>query len=159
MPTYFRESRNIELSLMYYLETNLNIDWIGTTTAKTFKQVYSKNVALPIVLPQLSDTQSTRKEVGSTTLEDRHLIIIDIYTRSDAQRLDMADYIKDKIKDGWVHYDHSHTPGDKTSLERSANGRDFITEFINDGRVNVGESVDEKDKYRHRISFRVRKSS
>ena len=38
MPNYFSDTRNIELSLLYYLETNLNIDWPGTTVLKTFHQ-------------------------------------------------------------------------------------------------------------------------
>lgn len=159
MPSYFRESRNLELSLLYYLETNLNADWSGTTVCKTFKRVYAKDVSLPIVCAYLDDTITGRREIGSTTLEDRHLIIVDIFARSNSQRLDMADYVKDKLKDGWVHYNHSHASGDKSSLERAANGRDFVTEFISDGRVDFGVDADEKDKYRQRITIRVRKSS
>jgi len=157
--SYFRESRNIELSLLSFLETNLNEDWSGITTVKTFKKAYSDDTSLPIVCVRLSDTNTTRREIGSTTLENRYLLIIDIFARSDAQRLDLSDYIKDKLKDGWVHYDHSHVSGDNTSLEQTANGRDFVTDFVMDARVDFGEATDEKDKYRQTISIRVRKSS
>lgn len=159
MPSYFRQARNVELSLLYYLQTNLNTDWAGTTTAKTFKQVYAKDVNLPIVCVRLADTNSFRKEIGSTTLEDRYLLVIDIFSTSDGQRLDMADYIKTKLADGWVSYTHSHPSGDNTSLSRTSNGRDMVTEWINDGRVDIGQDVDEKDKFRHTISIRVRHSS
>ena len=75
MPTYFRDSRNVELSLLYYLETNLNIDWAGTTVVKTFKSAYHKDVSLPIVCVRLADTSTVRREVGATTLENRYLMI------------------------------------------------------------------------------------
>lgn len=158
MPTYFNLDRNIELSLLDFLQTNLNTDWPGTTTAKTFNQVYAKNVSLPIVLVRLADTNVGRREVGSSTLENRYLIIIDIFARSDAQRLDMSYYIRDKVKDGWIHYDFSHTSGDKSTLTKTANGRDWVTAWISDQRVDIFETTDEKDKYRHTMSFRVRQS-
>lgn len=155
---YFRESRNTELSLLHYLKSNLDVDWPGTTVEKTFKKVYAKDVSLPIVCARLSDTQSTRREVGATTLENRYLLIIDIFANDDGQRLDMADYIKDKLKDGWVHYDHSRTSGTST-LTQSANGRDWVAEFVSDSRLDFGDNVDQKDHFRHNISIRVRKSS
>jgi len=157
MPSYFRISRNIELSLLYYLETNLATDWSGTTLCKTFKQVFTKNVSLPIVCVRLSDTASVRLEIGSNTLLNSHLLIIDIFARSDGQRLDMADYIKDKIKDGWVHYDHSHPSGSNTTLTRVANGRDMVIDYVVDSKIDFGlDNVDEKDQFRHTISVRVR---
>ena len=108
MASYFQQNRNVELSTLYYLETNLATDWSDVTVVKTFKQVYAKNINLPIVCLRLADTASKRLEIGSKTLDDIYLIIIDIFANSDGMRLDLAYYIKDKLKDGWVHYDHSH---------------------------------------------------
>jgi len=159
MPSYFRESRNVELSTLYYLETSLNTDWSGTTIVKTFKQVYADTVELPIVCIHLADASRKRQEIGSTTLDTRYLIAIDVFARSDSQRLDMGDYIVDKLKDGWVHYDHSHESGDNSSIARSANGRDYVTSIISDERVDIGDNADTKDKYRHSITVQVRKSS
>ncbi len=156
--SYFSDRRNVELSLLYYLDTNLSADWAGTTVAKTFNQVYAKDVALPIVLVRLDDTSPSPKEIGNTALIDFHLLIIDIFCRSDAQRLDMAAYIRSKLESGWTHYDHSHTPGDKSTLVRDANGRDTVRQYITDSRIAFAETVDEKDKYRHNISVRVVKS-
>ena len=156
---YFRTSRNVELSTIYYLTTNLEADWSGITVAKTFNQVYAKDVSLPIVLDRLADISTTRLEIGTTTLENRYLLILDIFARSDAQRLDLADYIKEKINAGWTHYDFSHVSGDKTELSRTANGRNTVTDFINDSRLDFGESGDEKDRFRHSISVRVRNNA
>ena len=159
MSSYFRESRNIELSLLYFLTQSFASDWSGITTLKTFADVYAKDIVLPIVCVRLAQTTTSRLEIGDDTLYNKYLCIIDIFARSDAQRLDLADYIKDKMKVGWIHYDHSHVSGDNTSLDRTANGRDYITDFVNDSKVDVYGSSDEKDKCRHSISISVRKSS
>ena len=157
MTSYFREPRNVELSTLKYLEDSFTSDWSDITICKTFKQVYAKNTNIPVVCVRLADTDTVRLEIGSKTLENRYLIIIDVFARSDAQRLDIAGYIKNKLKDGWVHYDHGHVSGDNTTLELTANGRDNITEFVTDARIDFTETVDDKDKYRHNISVRVRK--
>jgi hypothetical protein len=154
--SYFTETRNVELSCLFYLETNLNSDWSGTTILKTFSQVYHKDTALPIVCVRLADTASTRLEVGADTLDNRYLLIIDLFARSESQRLDMADYIKNKLKSGWVHYDHAHSSGSSEVLTRDANGRDMVTEFVTDSRIDVGETMEAKDQHRHNISIRVR---
>lgn len=157
--SYFRTTRNVELSLLYHLDINLSVDWSGTTVCRTFKEVYAKDVALPIVCVRLSDTNTVFREIGATTLENRYLIILDIFARSDGQRLDIADYIKDKLKDGWVHYEHSHASGDNTSLSRSANGRDNVVDWVTDAEITTGENADAKDRFRHNISIRVRRSN
>lgn len=156
MPEYFQEFRNVELSTLYYLEQNLNTDWPGTTTVKTFKEIYHKDIDLPIVCAILDDTASDKREVGSTTLDHSHLLVIDIFSRSNGQRLDMANYITDKLALGWIHYDHSQASGG--GFDRVENGRDMVTSFISNQKIDVGESVDTKDKYRHRITIRVRNS-
>jgi len=159
MASYFRESRNVELSLLYYLTNSFTSDWTGITTIKTFNDVYAKDVNIPIVCVRLSQTTTARTEIGSDTLDNKYLLIIDVFARSDAQRLDLTDYIKDKLKSGWVHYDHSHASGDNTTLDRTANGRDYVVDFIDDSKIDVIGSTDEKDRYRQSISVSVRKSS
>lgn len=84
--TPFREARNVELSLLYYLEQNLAADWSGTTVVKTFKKVYARDTALPIVCVRLADTSTTRLEVGSDTLDNRYLLVIDIFVSDDGMR-------------------------------------------------------------------------
>lgn len=157
---YLSDTRNVELSLMDYLKINLATDWHGVTVIKTFKDAYSTTVNLPIVCVRLADTASTRLEIGNTVIDDRHLLIIDIFTRSDAQRLDLSAYIMSKITAGWIHYDYSRSSGDTTGdLLSVAAGTDFVTDFISNSRVDFFQTVDDKDKYRQSISVRVRKSS
>lgn len=157
MPS-FRESRNVELSLLYYLEVSFISDWNDITLCKSYKQVYAKDTSLPIVTVELIDTNTTRLEVGSTTLDNHYLLSINIFARSNAQRLDLADYVKDKLKDGWIHYEHSHESGDNTTLEKTADGRDYVTDWVTDAKIDMTDSTDDKDRYRHNITVRVRYS-
>ncbi len=156
---YFTQDRNIELSTLYFLETQLATDWPGTTILKTFADVYAKDYKLPIVCARLSETSNTRREVGATTLESSYLIIIDVFARSDGMRVDLSSWIITQLKDGWVHYDHTHMSGDKSQLDRVANGRDFVTDFVTNSRLEFGSNADSKDRYRQNISIRVRKST
>jgi hypothetical protein len=158
MAQYFTEPRNIELSTLDYLETKLNASWSGVTIVKTFKKAYARNTSLPIVCVRLANTSSKRLEIGSNTLTNAHLIIIDIFATSDAQRIDLAYFIKDVLKDGFTYYIFSHVSGDKSKLSKVADGRVYVSDFVNDTKIDVGETVDEKDKYRHVISVRLRKS-
>jgi hypothetical protein len=154
----FQQNRNVELSLLFYLTTQINNDWSGVTVVKSQKEVYATSISLPVVCVRMIDTSTVYKELGATTLEDRYLVVIDVYTTSDGQRIDLSYYIKDKLKDGWVHYNHSHPSGDNSSLSRSASGRDMVVEWISDSRVDFGQDVDQKDKFRQSISIRVRYS-
>jgi len=154
--SYFRESRNVELSLIYYLETNLNADWTGITTVKSFVNAYKS--ALPVVCIRLSDTTNNWKEIGSTSLFNDYTIAIDIFAKSDGQRIDLADYIIDKLKDGCVYYVHSQTSGAPETLTRVDSGRVFLHRFLSNSKLDFGDDgVDTADRFRHFISVQVKK--
>ena len=156
--SYYRTSRNVEKSVHYYLETSINTDWTGITTVQTWNKVYAKDIELPIVCIRLANIESTRLEIGTDTLDDRYLIIVDIFATSNGQLIDLADYIKTKLISGWIHYDWSHESGSNQTLTRTTNGRDIVINFINNTKIDVPESGDVKDKYRWSISVSVRKS-
>ena len=157
--SYFRDARNVESSIAYYLQTQLDTDWTGITTTKTFSRVYSNSVNIPIVCVRLADTNSTRLEVGANTLDFRFTVIIDIFAKSDAQRLDLADYVTDKLKDGCVFNEYSHASGDNSQVVPTPNGRIMVTNWINNMKVELGDNVDKKDRFRHVISIQVRRST
>jgi hypothetical protein len=154
--SYFRERRNTELSLLYYLTTNFAADWSEVTVLRSFKQVYAKNIALPVICVSLFSNVPEKREIGSTTYDARYIISIDIFATSEGQRLDLSDYVLSKLPAGWIHYDHSHPSGDNSTLERSANGRDTLVGIINDAQINPTDTIDEKDRHRHTITIRVK---
>ena len=64
-----------------------------------------------------------------------------------------------KLKDPWVHYTHGHASGDNSTITRIASGKDRVTEFSGDSRIVAPLDADKKDKFRHRITLRVKTSS
>jgi uncharacterized membrane protein YgcG len=85
--------------------------------------------------------------------------MFDIFSRSDAQRVDLSDYVVDKLKDGWVYNAYAHASGDKSKIENIPQGRIFVTDWLTNSKVDFGENVDPKDRYRHTISVLVRRST
>ena len=159
MAQNFSIPRNVELSCLNYLKTNVSTSWSGITFMQTFGQIYATTVKVPVICVRLSDTNTVYREIGNTIMEDRYLLIVDIFASSDAQRLDLAYTVKNLLRQGWIHYDYSRESGDTTGVTVGvADGRDTITQFVTDARVDFGDTVDTKDKYRHTISIRVRTS-
>ena len=152
----FRESRNVERSLLYYLETNIALDWSGVSVLRSFKQAYSKDTDVPIITVELTDNNPVKREIGSTVYDGQYLCTVNIFAKSDGQRMDLTDYVKEKVESGWTHYTHSRESGDLESVTRTQNGRDSLLSFIDNSKITLSEIVDEKDKYRHKISFIVR---
>lgn len=153
MPNAFRETRDVELSTVYFLDTNITSDWSGITTVKSFTNAYK--ASLPVVAIRLLDTINNRKELGSTTYFNNYTIVIDIFADSDGLRLDLADYIMNKLKDGWIYYEHSQTSGSPETLTRVANGRLNIRRFVNNQKLDFGDDCDKYDRFRHFIQFEV----
>ena len=153
---YFRQSRNVELSTIYYLETEIAKDWTGITVVKSFTNAYKAN--LPVIAIYLSNINNDRREIGGTTLLSDYTINIDIFATSDGQRIDLADYITDKLKDCFTYYLHSQTSGNPESLTRSADGTIFVTNYITSTKIDFAKNVDKYDLHRHFIQISVRKS-
>lgn len=155
MGVYFSKDRNVELSTIYYLEQQINANWSGVSIVKSFTKAYDK--PLPVVCIQLSDVVRGRLEIGSTTFDNTYGITIDIFAKSDGQRLDLAAFIIDKLKGTWPYYEHSHPSGDNSTLERVENGKIQLLAVTDDRKVEVGPNPEQKDKFRHFISILVKK--
>ena len=156
---YFSTSRNIELSTIEYIETQINASWSGVTTVKTFKNAYDSNLPVPIICVRLDSTNNNRRELGSDSLENRYNIIVDIFARSAAQRTDLTDFIVDQLKNGWPYKTYAHVVGDRGQIIGSAWGRLYVTSWNSNSPLDFGEQGDPKDRYRHIISVSVRRSS
>lgn len=154
---YFSQTRNVELSTIEFLSSVIAASWNNVTVLKSFTQAFDKGVNPPIVTIRLDDTALARREIGSDALVFTHTIFIDIFARSDAQRIDLAHFIIDKLKDGWPFSVFQHQSGNRTVLESTAVGRLQVMEWISDSKVNVGlENVDTKERFRHIIAVGIR---
>jgi len=152
--SYFRKSRNIELSTVYYIRTQIDASWTNVTTVKSFKNAYDED--LPVVCVRLNDTLFNRKEIGATTLENRYGIIIDIFATSDGQRLDLADFIENEIKGSWTYYTHSQSGGTLTRTDDST--KVVLQEITQNSKVEISDNPEKQDRFRHIISFIVRQN-
>ena len=152
----FREKRNLQKSIHFYLETQLNANFNNITTVLTFKQ--ATKASKPVVAVTLSGTETVFKEIGSNNIWDSHLVNIDIFAKSWGQAQDLADFIKNEIKGGCVYYIYSHTSGTYTSLESVADGRVKLVNWIRDEQIDLGANMSESDQFRHTISITVRKT-
>ncbi len=154
--SFFQQARNVELSTIQYLETQINANWDNITTTKSMSQSYSSSVNLPIVCVRMTDFPPSVLEIGSNTLEFRYGIIIDIFATSDGFRIDLADFIMDKLKDGWTYNTYAHASGDNSSIEATAAGRCKVTSWTDNRLIELGENVDKKDRHRHMIAIQVK---
>lgn len=156
MPS-FTEPRNIELSWIHYLTTQINASWSDITIVKSFSQAYKSS--MPVVAIRLRPIQHIRKEIGSIAEWNEYTISIDIFAESDGQRIDLAYFIAQQINSGCTYYEHSQTSGAPETLSRVDNGYCILKSFYIDTPLDFGEEgVDRYDKYRHVIEFITKKS-
>jgi len=155
---WFSESRNMELSLIYYLETEIEKNWTGVSITKNFTKSYE--VDPPVVCINLLSDDVGRKEVGSDSLKHEYHLVINVFATSDGQRIDLSDFIVNTLKTGCVYYIHSHKSGSSGELNRVADGRMRIVDFINNSKIEIGseKDLDIHDKYRHNIYIKAVKS-
>lgn len=151
MTERFRLSRNAELSTYKYLKTNINTEWSGVNVAFGFAQ--KAKDSLPVISFRLTDKPSELLEIGSTTRIHTFNFIIDFYCTSNAQRLDLSDYVESLLQSNWPYYEHSKTSGSQTEVETSTNGTMRTLEIIENSKIDADEDVDLYEKFRHTIIF------
>ena len=152
--SYFQPARNTELSIHYYLKTEIDSAWSGISTIKSFTQAYK--TALPVVCVRLREFPPTPLEVGSTTLLYDYNIVIDIFANSEGQKNDLANFIMDKLKDGCVYYEFSQTSGAPETLTKTANGRLHVKDYLSNTSLDFGEDADKWDQHRFFVSVNMR---
>jgi len=152
---YFTRTRNVELSVIQGIEDAVNNSWTGIPVLKAFLKAYSTQ--LPCICVRMLSVDSFRKEIGANTLRQQYLFSVDIFAKSDGQRLDLADFITNTVKEGFIYYEYSHSSGNAEQLTRETDGRIIFLSFINNERVDFSDDVEEHDRFRHSISFSVEK--
>jgi len=156
MANNFTTTRNIELSVINYLETEIPGSWSNIAVVKGFNQAYKE--PLPVVAIRLINTTSTRKELGNYDLRNVYSITLDIFAKSDGQRLDLSDSILNMIKKGIPYYVFSHSSGDPETLDKVQDGKLVINTFNENRKLEFSlEGLSAHDKYRHIIRFTVRR--
>ena len=149
----YRQSRNIEASLVDYLTTELEESWTGISVEKTFTRIYS--ITLPSVCIRVGDTVHVKAEIGAESTIRTAQVFIDIFASDDGMRLDIKDFIVEKIKGGCIYYDYVISGGSVQS--KTANGRIRVID-IDDSGVNFDidkDKLDVHDRYRSLITLSI----
>jgi len=147
----YRISRNIEASLIDAISAALTADgWTGVRTEKSFAEVYEGT--LPCICVSVVELRPQKLEIGSKTNIKYFTVNIKIFATSDGQRLDLADWLSDKIEDDFVYSAYNITNGVVSS--KVASGKIVLMKwFDNRKELTNTENLVKADRYRHLLSF------
>jgi len=155
----YRITRNLEASIIQFLETNLNNDWGNIEVVKTFSKVkeiqFSEKDKTACVCVRVGTSDHTRVGIGGNSTRREAQVLLDIFASNDGQRLDLKDYIISKVKSGLLYYEYVISNGSIHS--KTANGRITVLN-IDDAPVDFDvdkDALDVHDRYRHLISLNV----
>jgi hypothetical protein len=147
----YRISRNIEASLIDRITTDLVTDaWVGIRVEKSFAEVY--NGTLPCIVVNALEIRPEHLEVGSKTYLKYFTISIRIFATSDGQRLDLSDWLLDKLEEDTNYYSYTIVNG--IVSVKTLTGRIVITRiFDNRKELTNTEGLEKEDRYRHLLSM------
>lgn len=152
----FGKYRNVELSAVYFFDTQIQANWTGVSVVVGFPNLDATS-QLPVVSIRVPSVNSDFLEIGSRTMDDVYTVIIDIFAKTNAQRLDLTQFIQDQIIQDFVYYAHSRTSGQNdTQITRTSAGKVKFTGFVQNQKLDFGDEVENFDKCRQIISFNCR---
>lgn len=148
----YRESRNIETSILQYLESELSADWSNVAVEKAFAEIQPGKSS---VLIRSGDTIHDKVEIGDNLTTRNPQILIEIYGTSSGNTLDMKDYIISKIKNGCPYYQYEIE--NSQIKTKTLIGRIRVLD-IDDTPINFGvdkDGLEILDRYRWLITLSV----
>lgn len=147
----YRINRNIEASIIDQIIELLEDDgWTGIRVEKSFSEVYKG--ALPCICVNAIEIRPVKKEIGSKLHIKYFTINIRIFGTSDGNRLDLSDWLFDKLENDLNYYTYNITNGEVS--EKNISGRIIITKwFENKKELTNTENLSKEDRYRHLLSF------
>lgn len=154
-----RPTRNIEKTLFDYFTTEIALAWSNVEITLSFQDAQSTNLTKPnaIVCIRTTNTDYLEVEIGSELRYRQPLIIIDIFTSSGDQRLDLKDFIISKLVT-MTYYEYTITNG-TVSLKTASGKLIILPSDIKDTIVNLNvdkASLSTQDKNRHRITVKLK---
>ncbi len=149
----YRISRNIEASLIDYLKPLFNIDWNSDRLEKTFTRIY--NIELPSICVRVGTSSHPKAQIGDDSTIRTIQVLIDIFAKSDGQRLDIKDWLITKLKTGCPYYEYTINNG--TVESKTQNGRIRVLD-ISDTPINFDtdkNDLDVHDRFRHLLTLTI----
>lgn len=150
----YRLSRSVERSIIDFLTEELeNDEWNGIYVEKVFSQIYKGK--FPAILVNVSSRPDKRRELGTSSLMKFINVELRIFAEDDGQRLDLADYILEKVMPGIPYYKFTVTSGQIS--EKTLKGRIVILEITANRKELINlENLSKEDKFRHLFGLRCR---
>jgi hypothetical protein len=147
----YRISRNTEASLIDRITTDLTASgWTGIRVEKSFVEVYKG--ALPCILINTLEIRPQKLEIGAKTNLKYFTVNIRIFAVNDGQRLDLSDWLLDKLEDDTDYYSYTITGGVVSA--KILTGRIVLTKWIDNRKeLTNTENLEKEDRYRHLLSF------
>lgn len=153
MPAY-RTSRNIEASIIDTIKDELTLGgWNNINVEKTFARV--EPAKIPAIVVRVGNTTHIRAEVGGTSTYRQPLVLIDIFGTDDGIRLDLKDFLIEKLKSGIPYYNYVISNGQVQT--KTLDGRINVVN-ISDTEVNLGidkDDLDVIDRFRHLLTLTI----
>ena len=149
----YRTTRNIEASLIDYITTQINASWTGVAVEKTFARIY--DIDLPSICVASNVSSHEKAEIGSDSTVRTVQILINIFGSSDGNKLDLTDFLVEKLKGGCVYYNYVIENG--VVKTKTADGRIRVTD-VTITPLNFTEdrnNLDPHDRFRNLITLEV----
>jgi len=149
----YRPSRNIEASIIEFIREELAGDWTNINVEKTFARIY--DLKLPSICIRVGTTAHEKAEIGADSTTRTPQVLIDIFCTSDGQRLDLKDFLIEKLKSGLPYYNYTIVNGQIQSKVQDGRIR-VLT--IDDAPVNFEadrDALDVHDRHRHALTLGV----
>lgn len=146
----YREQRNIEASIIDHLKDLLSGDaWAGIRVEKLLAQVYEKE--LPAILINTTTVDTKNLEIGNKTHLNYYTIYFRIFATNDGNRLDLTDWLLNKLEDDIDYYEYTITNG--TVSAKVFKGKITILRIMRNEKEFIStENLDKEDRYRQLIT-------
>ena len=147
--------RNIENSFKDFLDAQISTDGVtdvnGDSVPVRVGEKVDNNWTLPCIVIHVDSETDPKLFIGSNFIDQRPLIIIDIYATNGGERSDIANWLTQEIKNGFSYYTYSPNLSDIENPTKVLAGTANV-DFLTNGRVNLGDNIDLIDAHRHQIT-------
>ena len=151
---YFREYRNLELSVTSYIETQILANWSNITVVKSYPNL--EKMVLPVIAVRVPVINSEFFEIGSRQTQATYTVYIDVFAKSDPQRQDLTSFLMDTIIVDCDYNTYAKHSTDATSIVATPAGKVVFKEFTDNSNLDFGEDTDVYDRYRQFLSYDVK---
>ena len=153
MSIIYKESRNICLSIIYYIEAELLADGLNTEyeVMKSFKNVY--DTELPVICVRNGIRIPSTGEIGSVNTVKNNNIHIDIFAKDGAGKSDMRDWLISVLESGCDYY--TNVADNDGEIAKTLAGK-LVINNIEESPINLNtdkSKLADHDKHRTLITI------